>query len=184
MRYTTISQRRKLPLMLQLFKCAKESEHRRIVCESVVGWPVDKAIPKKLADWLAFLLRYRVLEEAQLLLREGDVLMVRYNLAKFQRERTDIVPLFSVYTQFILIQRVGDETQKSFNIWVDGKLTSMIRNGNAYGKKILERQYNRMAYNTSRITATIEQDLVESVNLFPNAKRHIYWEAEDVTCQL
>ena len=183
MRDTTFNQRSEQPLKPKYAKYSKSSRHRRIVCESVVGWPIDKAIPKKLADWLAFLLRYRILEEVQLLMKNGDVLMVRYNLAGFQRERTDITPLFSVYTQVILIQRVGDESEKSFNVWVDGKLTAMIRQGNAYGKNILEKQYNRMVYNASRITADLESDLIESVKLFPHAPRHILW-VSDASCQL
>ncbi|MBQ3408174.1 MAG: hypothetical protein IJH12_03095 [Clostridia bacterium] len=103
--------------------------------------------------------------------------MVRYNLVAFQLERTDFLPLFPIYPQVIILQKIGDEESKNFNVWVDGVMSSMIRNGNAYGKRINAKQYARSLYNISRMLSTLDDDMIDSVKIFPHARHHFYWNS-------
>lgn len=134
----------------------------------VMGWPINQAIPSKLSDWLAYLLTYQILDKADRELKEGEVLTVRFNLGKFQMSR-NLIPLFSDYPQYVSIRKVGPNRMV---IWVDGRVTAVIRDGIAFGKKIYARHYDRNLYTTSRLLATQEEDIMAAMRLFPHAPHH------------
>lgn len=144
----------------------KRCEHNTY---DVMGWPNDKAIPNILSDWLVFLLINGILDKADAELSENEVYTVRYNLGKIQMLRC-VKTLISDYPQYVSILKVG---QGKMNIWVDGKLTAIIRDGKAYGKKIFVKHYDRNIYAISRALATEEEDVMAALRLFPHAKRHI-----------
>lgn len=140
----------------------------------VIGWSRNNSIPDEYSDWLTFLLIHHILDQADYELEEGDTLSVRYNLAALQAERTNIIPLLSYYPQIITIQKVGNFGDGCFNIWVDDKLTSLVRNGYAYGKKIYSKAYDRCAYNVSRILATKDDDIFAVMNRFPHSSHNYF----------
>lgn len=131
----------------------------------VMGWPINKAIPNHLSDWLAYLLTYQILDRADKELKEGEVFTVRFNLGKFQMSR-NLTPLFSDYPQYVSIRKVD---KNRMVIWVDGKVTAIIRDGKAIGKKIYARHYDRNFYTTSRLLATQEEDIIAALKLFPDS---------------
>ena len=82
----------------------------------------------------------------------------------------NVTPLFSDYPQYVSIRRV--ESNKMV-IWVDGRVTAVVRDGIAIGKKIYARHYDRNLYTTSRLLATQEEDIVAALRLFPHAHHTI-----------
>ena len=131
----------------------------------VMGWPINMVIPNNLSDWLAYLLTYQIIDKADRELEEGDVLTVRFNLGKFQMSR-NLIPLFSDYPQYVSIRKVG---HNRLVIWVDGRVTAFVRDGNAIGKGIFARHYDRNMYTTSRLLATENDDIIAAMKLFPHS---------------
>lgn len=153
-----------------LVKPTTKRKNREPNTYDVMGWPNDTAIPSILSDWLAYLLKYRILDKAEKELNDSEVYTVRFNLGRFQMSR-GVEPLISDYPQYVCIVKAG---YGKLNIWVDGRLTAMVRDGKAYGKKIFVKHYDRTRYVTSRILATEEGDFIAARRLFPHAKRHVF----------
>ncbi len=151
---------------------------KRNVYENVIGWPEGTAIPSFLSDWLAYLLYRGIIDSVNNKLEDSEILIFRYNLGGFQIQR-GIVSLFSSYYQYVVLQKVGERGNGSMNVWVDGKFTSIIRNGNAYGKYIFARHYDRNEYVVSRILATKEEDYKLAEKLFPNTPHRWYIQNEE-----
>ena len=147
----------------------------------VMEWPRNKDVPRELSDWLAFLLMFGILDEVDRLLNDSEICSVRYNLGAFLNDRFQAdqdpkhKPLFPYYPQIITIQKVGVPGNGNFNVWVDGHLTSMIRNGFARGRKIYSKAYNRKSYNVSRLLATSNDDVLQTAMRFPHAPRQYFW---------
>ncbi len=142
----------------------------------VMGWPTGTAIPDELADWLAYLLKYQILDKAEKELNEMEVMTVRFNLGQFQLSR-GITPLFSNYPQMISILKYDSG---KLNIWVDYRLTSLVRDGYAFLKGIWRENYDRNRYKTSRLLADEKTDFVFSLEFFKNtARKHILYDFDD-----
>ena len=145
----------------------KKREHNAY---AVMGWPNGTPIPSELSDWLAYLLKYRILDRANEELENDEVLTVRFNLGSFQMSR-GVTPLFSDYPQYVSILKIDEG---KLNIWVDGVLSSMVRNGKAVGKKIFVKNYDRNFYTTSRLLATEKEDIAAALKLFNRrVKNHV-----------